>query len=92
MPETIVCHRNMTDAENTNNDGQARRASRRSRRRMIDTTVPSPCLSVCRFDGEPFCVGCFRNPDEIREWMIMTRQQKLAVLSELPARRSAAGK
>ena len=54
---------------------------------MIDVSVPSPCLSVCRFDGEPFCRGCHRNADEIRDWMIMTREQKLEVLEKLELRR-----
>jgi len=59
---------------------------------ILDHTVPSPCLSVCRFDGEPFCVGCFRNVDEIRDWMIMDRDQKLAVLEKLAQRKADAGK
>ncbi len=72
-------------------------AGRRRRRRlgrpvMVDNTVPSPCLSICRFDGKPFCIGCYRNADEIREWMIMSREQKLAVLKQLPARRREAGR
>ncbi|WP_424947628.1 DUF1289 domain-containing protein [Candidatus Spongiihabitans sp.] len=53
----------------------------------LDTTVPSPCLSVCRFDGEPFCRGCYRNADEIREWIIMSSEQKRAVLALIAARR-----
>ena len=71
------------------------RRGRRNRRRgnhvppQLDTSVPSPCLSVCRFDGEPFCRGCYRNADEIREWIIMTREQKLAVLEEVAERRKA---
>lgn len=56
--------------------------------RQFDASVPSPCLSVCTFDGEPFCRGCYRNADEIRDWMIMTREQKLAVLEMLDARRA----
>lgn len=72
--------------------GEARQRRRRPRRPlMIDNTVPSPCLSVCRFDGEPYCVGCYRNADEIREWIIMTREQKLEVLSKLERRKKAAG-
>jgi predicted Fe-S protein YdhL (DUF1289 family) len=42
---------------------------------------------VCRFDGEPFCRGCYRDADEIREWIIMTRDQKLAILDKIAARR-----
>lgn len=72
--------------------GETRQRRRRPRRPlMIDNTVPSPCLSVCRFDGEPYCVGCYRNVDEIREWIIMTREQKLEVLGKLEQRKKAAG-
>ena len=70
--------------------GAADRTHRRRRRprrpAMVDNSVPSPCQSVCRFDGNPFCVGCYRSADEIREWMIMTREQKLSVLEALAAR------
>ena len=71
----------------------ATRVRRKNRRRgpdsssSFDTTVPSPCLSVCIFDGRPYCKGCYRNADEIRDWMIMTREQKLHVLEQLDTRR-----
>ncbi len=73
-------------------EGETRQRRRRPRRPlMIDNTVPSPCLSICRFDGEPYCVGCYRNADEIREWIIMTAEQKLEVLAKLAQRKKAAG-
>lgn len=80
----------MTDSESSSSE-RRQRNRRRPRRQtgMRDTSVPSPCLSVCRFDGAPHCVGCFRDADEIREWMIMTREQKLEVLAKLPERRRA---
>ena len=56
---------------------------------MVDTSVPSPCVAVCAFDGGHFCQGCYRNQDEIRDWMIMNREQKLAVLEAISARRMA---
>ncbi|MCY4052191.1 MAG: DUF1289 domain-containing protein [Gammaproteobacteria bacterium] len=56
-------------------------------KRVFDNTVPSPCLSVCTFDGQPYCRGCYRNADEIRDWMIMSRQQKLYILTQLDIRR-----
>lgn len=36
-------------------------------------------------------MGCYRNVDEIREWIIMTREQKLEVLGKLEQRKKAAG-
>jgi len=83
----------MNESNSSNNSkpthGRQARRRRRPQRQagMRDTTVPSPCLSVCRFDGAPHCIGCFRNADEIREWMIMTREQKLEVLAKLPERK-----
>lgn len=72
-------------------ESTARRKSKRRRGQhlppKLDTTVPSPCLSVCRFDGEPFCRGCYRNADEIREWIIMSGEQKRTVLALVAERR-----
>ncbi|MDY0343497.1 MAG: DUF1289 domain-containing protein [Lentimicrobium sp.] len=35
---------------------------------------------ICRLDEDGMCVGCFRNLDEIANWAIMTREEKLDVL------------
>ncbi len=69
--------------------GQRRRTGRP--RRQFDQTVPSPCIAVCTLDDDDLCVGCLRHVDEIREWMIMTREQKLAVLEKVGHRRAARG-
>lgn len=61
---------------------------RRLRARQFDDSVPSPCVQICRYDGGDLCVGCLRSPDEIRDWMIMTRAEKLAVLERIEQRRS----
>ncbi|NVK29605.1 MAG: DUF1289 domain-containing protein [Gammaproteobacteria bacterium] len=61
---------------------------RRQRRAQIDTSVPSPCVKTCQlFEGTNICKGCYRNTDEIREWMIMSRAQKLDTLAILGQRR-----
>lgn len=72
--------------------GTRKRASRRRRRPIPDNTVPSPCVSVCRYNEEKLCAGCLRTEDEIRDWIIMDREQKLAVLDALEKRRQLAGK
>lgn len=68
---------------------QDERLRRRVRpRRVFDTSVPSPCIAVCQVDpASNLCIGCRRHIDEIRDWPIMTAEQKLAVLAALPARR-----
>ncbi len=71
--------------------GARRRQNRRgSRRREIDHSVPSPCVRVCQFKGTPFCDGCYRSQDEIREWMIMSRADKLLVLDNIVERKRVA--
>ena len=67
-----------------------RRARRRARARSFDTTIPSPCISVCQVDNATgCCIGCFRSIDEIREWPIMTAEEKTAALARIAARKAA---
>jgi|TARA_R110000787_G_scaffold202317_4_gene313019 predicted Fe-S protein YdhL (DUF1289 family) len=58
--------------------------------RQIDTTVKSPCIGTCLYDpADGLCLGCKRNPDEIREWMIMTNEEKRAVKEKIHERKFA---
>ena len=53
-------------------------------RQAQTTTVKSPCIGTCLYDpAESSCLGCKRTPDEIREWMIMTNEQKQDVLRRI---------
>ncbi|MFI0399254.1 MAG: DUF1289 domain-containing protein [Thiolinea sp.] len=66
--------------------------TKRNRRRntprvLVDNTVPSPCIGVCWLnDQSGLCEGCLRTGDEIRDWMIMTGEQKLQLLQVLEQR------
>jgi hypothetical protein len=52
----------------------------------------SPCINVCRMDERTgLCEGCFRTIDEIACWSGYAREDKLAVLAKLEARRRAVG-
>ncbi len=58
----------------------------------LDTSVPSPCISVCQVDNATgCCIGCYRAIDEIREWPILTAEEKRAVLARIADRKTAAG-
>jgi len=73
-------------------DRRARRAERRRRlqERTFDTSVPSPCIAVCQLDPKTdLCIGCRRHVDEIREWPIMTAEEKRATLDRIEARKKA---
>jgi predicted Fe-S protein YdhL (DUF1289 family) len=73
-------------------DREERRRRRREERRamLFDTSVPSPCVSVCRMEEETgLCLGCRRTIDEIRDWIILSPEEKRAVLAKIAERRGA---
>jgi predicted Fe-S protein YdhL (DUF1289 family) len=50
-------------------------------------TVQSPCIDICKLDGETgFCIGCLRTREEIREWKGMTDHRRLQVIDECSRR------
>ncbi len=52
--------------------------------------VASPCINVCQMTADGVCEGCFRTLDEIACWSILDDDEKIAVLTLLPARRNSA--
>ena len=67
-----------------------RRRRRAPRRFEVDRSVPSPCISVCQVDNATgLCLGCRRDIDEIRDWPILSAEQKRQVLANIEARKAA---
>jgi uncharacterized protein len=69
----------------------ARRRQREQRRaerlKLLYSGPPSPCISVCQIDDATgWCLGCKRSIDEIRDWMIMTPDERQHVLDALSTR------
>jgi len=64
------------------------RPGRRRQRPTPDTTVASPCTGVCTLDSQSICVGCLRSQDEIRDWMIMSREEKLETIQRVQQRQA----
>ena len=55
--------------------------------KLVDKTVDSPCINVCTYDEEEkFCIGCYRPKQELQDWLIMTREQKLKTLKKIEER------
>ena len=72
-------------------DPRAQRRAERRRRvreRTFDTTVASPCIAICQLGPDDLCVGCLRSMDEIRDWPIMTAEEKRDVLAKIEARKA----
>ncbi|MBU6261279.1 MAG: DUF1289 domain-containing protein [Burkholderiales bacterium] len=52
------------------------------------STVPSPCIGVCRMDeARGLCAGCLRTLDEIAQWSVLDDAGKREVWRELGRRR-----
>lgn len=78
----------MSEREERGRDRRRRRPE--ARRPVFDTSVPSPCISVCQIDeATDLCLGCARTLDEIRDWPIMSADEKRAALARIAARRGA---
>lgn len=74
------------------NERPRRARRRRGEKPVIDRTVPSPCVGLCTLNSKTeLCDGCYRNMDEIREWIIMPREEKLEALEAINARKVKLG-
>ena len=64
-----------------------------TRDNRVDTTVPSPCINVCKYCTwhpyaiEKFCLGCFRNKEEIIYWWGWHAPRKLQALEDIKKRK-----
>ena len=51
--------------------------------------IESPCVKICVVHPEArICTGCLRTIDEITSWGRMSREERRAVMAELPARKA----
>ena len=53
------------------------------------SSVPSPCVNVCRMHGPTgWCEGCARTIEEIAAWGSLPDEAKRRIWQELPERRA----
>ena len=56
---------------------------RRGRRKRIDwDSIESPCVRICKLE-DGVCIGCGRTQDEIREWVILTDEERNVIMQRL---------
>jgi len=48
--------------------------------------ITSPCCNICALNDEGFCVGCYRDGNEIRLWNTYSDTQKQQVLNSCQRR------
>lgn len=54
--------------------------------------VLSPCVRNCCLDDNDICLGCFRHLEEIKQWTLITDDEKRAVLILANQRRLERGR
>ncbi len=47
----------------------------------------SPCIKVCTYDEQGYCLGCSRTKEEIQGWRNRTEEEQLAGIEMLRERR-----
>jgi uncharacterized protein len=50
--------------------------------------IDTPCVKICVIEADGLCVGCARTLDEIARWGLMSAEQRHAVMTALPGRRT----
>ena len=55
---------------------------RGQRNRIRWEYIKSPCVKICTLE-DGVCIGCGRTQDEIREWVIMTDNQREKIMERL---------
>jgi len=49
--------------------------------------ISSPCVDICKLDGNGICIGCFRTKEEIARWSQMNDFTKSFINDLLGERR-----
>jgi len=47
----------------------------------------NPCMSICDYNGEDYCVGCKRHMNEIFDWYDYTDEMRAAINKDLVDRK-----
>ena len=49
--------------------------------------VINPCIQICTIDTDSgLCMGCSRTEEEITNWFLMTPEERIELVKQLPKR------
>jgi len=48
--------------------------------------IRSPCISICVFNEDDYCVGCKRSMNEISRWSRYSAEMRTAIILDLVER------
>ncbi len=50
---------------------------------MQQPNVINPCISICKYNKNNYCVGCKRHSDEISNWMNYSNAMRKAIIKDI---------
>ena len=45
--------------------------------------VITPCISVCKYNDNNYCIGCKRHMNEIFDWLDYNEDMRIAIMKDL---------
>jgi len=58
-----------------------------ARSNLMPKAKYSPCIKVCTYDEQGYCLGCQRTAEEVTTWRNRTEEEQLAGIEMLRERR-----
>ncbi|VVH55032.1 hypothetical protein BSPCLSOX_2896 [uncultured Gammaproteobacteria bacterium] len=53
---------------------------------MNNKVIKTPCLGICKYNTQNFCIGCKRSSGEITNWMNYSGAMREAIIKDLENR------
>ncbi len=48
--------------------------------------IKSPCVSICKYNKNDYCIGCKRHMNEIFDWFDYSEEMRMAIMQDLTDR------
>ena len=45
--------------------------------------ISTPCISVCKYNDNNYCIGCKRHMNEIFDWLDYNEDMRIAIMKDL---------
>ena len=45
--------------------------------------ISTPCISVCKYNSNNYCIGCKRHMNEIFDWLDYNEDMRIAIMKDL---------
>ena len=45
--------------------------------------ISTPCISVCKYNSNNYCIGCKRHMNEIFDWFDYNEDMRIAIMKDL---------